>query len=713
MGRFAASVYSRDTSGSMAVRASVRKGKPWPDRMAPELFVSGRLTMRTSYPPEYTRGAQIGRPPYIYGSRDTVVEEMVHQHFPGLEPRSVFQGGWAGNVYGMAPARYFASLFNLEGVLLRGEWLEGDMLAAGVVMVLQDLVDEIWFPTASMLAQGITFPLTPKQEEATAGKKYLVFPTLVGGNHWVVCIFDQKSRVGYWFNTFPSCDDQEGRAALEAWLKANDVGEGVVEHKTVECLPQASGWECGLLVLENVRRFFREPSVRDRSGPYSWGDSRLVTVKLPGIGNLDSTLQKVSWLTMVYCGWIRSELGVYGFEPLREPADPVISWKTYTRGGKEQHLPNQVYTNKSPTAAAVAKYLKGDCRSRTPVEGQAITPTMVLSATEVGRRFDTWVSGELGLFMWAFLPPTGSYAYTRYRTGAREAPARYAVPLPIPRAGFVASDDGSEEERGSGDEEEEASEFFPDIDKEGSSSGDDDELPSNCGSSLADEVESSPYVLMDSPAVPSVQGKTPLVPPIETLIEKKDTAISSLSSNPAIASTEAIPEEKSKAVVLPLSLSPPSGPPVKLDLSPPLTGPAIASLLPPSKRKADDSSSPLIGPVTPKKPAKELNGHAIEGTQSKAESKKRGKRARKTGQQQPEGAKRVVKGQPKKKANALANTDKTSDRWITIQNKRGKMLGRRLFDHCRSPRGHLSPSHEPDWRGWEVEKTLWKQENGL
>ena len=59
-----------------------------------------------------------------------------------------------------------------------------------------------------MFTEKITSALTPDQTTAIEGKRFLIIPYLVGGNHWVANIYDRKSKVAYWFNTLISYTDK-------------------------------------------------------------------------------------------------------------------------------------------------------------------------------------------------------------------------------------------------------------------------------------------------------------------------------------------------------------------------------------------------------------------------------------------------------------------------------------------------------------------------
>jgi hypothetical protein len=358
----------------------------------------------------------------------------------------VFKGDWEQDVYGLRPGRYFASLFNMEGILLRQELLDGDMLAAGLLLVLQDVTKDVWFPTSTMFAEKMTSALTPKQAAAVEGKRFLAVPCLVGGNHWVACIYDRKSKVAYWFNSLTCCTDEFAREDFARWLSEHDIEKGQIVHQTVVCEQQASSWECGLLVLENIRQFFREPSIEDRTGIKNWGLSRLFKHSLPVVGQLDTVEKKTAWLIMVYVGWVRSELGSDTFTELRVPMDPVLSLDAFHELTSDRTAPNGFHDrleDKTTAEEFVAQRMGSDILTTDP----HLQPTKVLTYEQVGKAFNIWVSGELGLFFWPFLGQlNGSWTYKSYLNAPDEPPREDAIPRPIPVKGYVGSDAGIDEE---------------------------------------------------------------------------------------------------------------------------------------------------------------------------------------------------------------------------------------------------------------------------
>lgn len=753
MGRFAASIYSRGTAGSASANRSERNKKQWPERMAPELFATGRLTMRTAYPAPYTREVVIRRPAFFANKGEMVLGDSIRTHFPGLQPRSAHQGKWESNVYGLGPGRYLSSLFNLEGVLLRQEMIEGDMLAAGLLLCLQDLTDVAWFPTSTMFAPGIRSPMCPNQTTATKDKRFLVIPCLVGSIHWVVAIADQQSDTLYWFNSLTGSSDESIRSELAKWLGEQKLMDRkAIVHETVKCEQQCSVWECGLLLLENVRSFFREPSLADRLGPRNWGQSRMMRHPLPGVGRLDNTKKKTTWVTMTWIGWIRAELGADLFSDLRAPTDPVVGWEEYHGVPDGAAVPNGLLESKDHSPAAVERYIKKEIRSEVRQGGASHQPTRIKTATQIGASFDTWVSGELGLFFWEFLPTTGEWEYKPYRTAPASPPERYAIPIKIPTFGYAASDDEDEEVAdGSGGE--------TDYDFQ------DSDLPD-----FGDEIESSPYALPDlaplkAPVTPSKKQKeagTPIKTPQPT---RKGKGVQKGDDSDGDSNATTTPQKKTKGTSAKRAVKGPStADQVMTDVSTVPSAPrALTVTLLPTKKgkgiqKDGDSDGASNKTATPKENKKGPSTKPTIGTPSardqtmtdvsaiassphtsikdpqpgdKRKTNQRGSTG-KTDQTSPAPKKAKREGTPtlsaksigdkveavsrriklekqriaKRVASADANTDSRSKAWSDAYERRGRMLGRALYDHTHSPTRHLSPSRSVDWRGWPVEKAL-------
>ena len=427
----------------------------WPDGLNPKSFATGQLTLRTIFPAPYDAEVVARRPPYIHRGSDEELARAIQTYFPGLNPRSVFEKSWTRKVYGLSAGQYFASLYNLEGALLRKEEeLTEAMISAGLMLICQDLLEDVWFPAAGALSRlGL---LEREPAEDARAKRILLIPCKMSIQHWSLTIVDRKEGTAYWYGA----DDEEHRGRLtrhdlDCWLSRRKLKGSKLKHVRVRSWQPVGVWMNGLLVLEHARGFLREPKKEEDRVGCGWETTELARTKLPLVGRAGREPKLLAkWLIMVYVGWCRMELGVKECLNLRVPIDPVVSLTQYFGQRKNERLPNQKYEKSGWSDEEVNKHLsmleKGKMKEE---EGS------VVKAKESTIAFDTWVSGEAGLYLWEFMKVDGEYPYTVFRKGQRSPPLRYIFPMSVPilvelltdredspfESGM--SDDGSGEER--------------------------------------------------------------------------------------------------------------------------------------------------------------------------------------------------------------------------------------------------------------------------
>ena len=399
-----------------------RRKRVWPGGMRPADFVSGLLSLPVKN--DTTPPATIVelRPPYIMTGTGRLVVAEVQRYFPTVVPRSVFEGRWDTLVGGMNAASYYANLYNLEGCLLRREQPNYDMMRAAFIMICQDVIDYVWIPKSDGYADK------DEAEIAAAGERRLwAIPFCDSRGWWDVVVVDKKERRVLFF-----CDQEEGRCGIgtgrvKEYVRyyEEDVGEFVVVG--VERLEEEDGWASAVVAMENLRVHVREPGGGGMEGVLTWNEGVLAGMSLPYIGAVcDRAGPLACWLTMIYVGWIRAELGHRSHTRLRVPADPSLDLRSYlthlTRG-----RPNAEY---EATDRAYARILEG------PVDADAVARWADLGLVEqkqfVKLNLDTWVSGELGFFLHEYLPSMQYYSYTPFGSAKPSPIMRYLIPIKLP-----------------------------------------------------------------------------------------------------------------------------------------------------------------------------------------------------------------------------------------------------------------------------------------
>ncbi|EPE03617.1 hypothetical protein F503_01875 [Ophiostoma piceae UAMH 11346] len=240
----------------------------WPENMRPDLIATGRFSFRREFPDVYPPETIISRLAYLRANGDLSGTAHINKYFP---------------------AEFACHLFDMEGVITTGEYLTGDMIVAAILLAVQDLTSVAWVPTGIAFQIGTTGAIGPNQENRANGKRFL------------------ESLVDY--------------------LVARNMVSTKPRIVKVKVTDQPSGWECGLLVAEHVRCFFREPSISDGSGLHDWTRSVQHRDDLPILGPLESPAEKLQWTIMFWTGWIRIELGHQNLSPLRYPSVPAELWE--------------------------------------------------------------------------------------------------------------------------------------------------------------------------------------------------------------------------------------------------------------------------------------------------------------------------------------------------------------------------------------------------
>ncbi len=259
------------------------------------------------------------------------------------------------------------------------------------------------------------------------GRRFLVFPCHVENSHWVLAIADRTSGRIYWFNSSQAYAIRHVQKTLAKYLVNEKLFDKEPEYEVVGCLEQPDEWECGLLVLEHVRTFFREPSLRDTAGIHHWGESCLFNHSVPLFGTDWTPARKLAWVRTNWIGCIRAELGHRSFNDVRYPLSPRCTFGNAQ--DTDMEFPNDFPPNWVGNGDDRAVTLAG-----TVAEFLADSPDYTgaatrMSGTELRVNFDTWISGEGGWFL-----SNGNlreYPYTRYRSAPKEVPDKYKTPIKI------------------------------------------------------------------------------------------------------------------------------------------------------------------------------------------------------------------------------------------------------------------------------------------
>jgi len=229
---------------------------------------------------------------------------------------------------GMHAGEYFANIYNLEGLILRNEWLVSDCIMAGLRFILQDLQALVWIPKYEGMTLGQRYVLPNDEINLIRKRRFLVIPVF-GEDHWMLGVYDQSAHLARFWD---SLQDYKGRQRGKKWARGLEqflVQCGIeapsrpVELEFALFTSQRGNWECGLFVLENARVFFREFKEGDQSKTIDWAESALYGDKSNPY-NIAKGEDPQNAMIEFWISSLRLELGCV--DALRTPDAPTVEW---------------------------------------------------------------------------------------------------------------------------------------------------------------------------------------------------------------------------------------------------------------------------------------------------------------------------------------------------------------------------------------------------
>ncbi|EPE03033.1 hypothetical protein F503_08647 [Ophiostoma piceae UAMH 11346] len=639
----------------------------WPENMRPDLIATGRFSFRREFPDAYPPEVIIRRPAYLRADGDLSGTAHINKYFPGLQPRTAFADD--NKLHGMSAAEFACHLFDMEGVITTGEYLTGDMIVAAILLAVQDLTSVAWVPTGIAFQIGTSGAIGPNQESRANGKRFLVIPVLSIGdvsNHWMLAIVDKLLHAVYWYNSISSWPEEKDQESLVNYLVARNLVSTKPRIVKVQVTDQPSGWECGLLVAEHVRCFFREPSINDASGLHDWTRSVQHRDELPILGPLESPAEKLQWTIMSWTGWIRIELGHQDLSPLRYPSVPAELWEEDQKRTRAHGflLPN----------CLPREFVGSQAGADTAVEAQLADmkkdwfydqyPAEKLSSNAIAVAFDTWVGGEFGSFFDEHLSRNMTeYPYTKFRRGQPLAPPQFREPISL-----VKDQKSDEEDPIEGWAKRDVADLGDFTDSDWKNSDAEETSLAREGEQNADATDPDYTTALEDSSD-------------DEDCKEEETASKDLGSeNRAV---DDVADKLSRA-----SVKAPSPEPQK-----------------DQDRDEPSNLEPLDADKTGQKATRKTTGPRSEprGTTKRAVDRKTTKSKRQSQSKRQKlptsTAKRFGKARP---------TDPTTKEWQNERQIRGPRLGRPLFNRADSPDTHLEPSTIEGWRGWTAELQIRK-----
>lgn len=272
------------------------------------------------YSPEVTRR----RPDWIASWRMSLNPRIVQYLFPLYHgPR-----GRDGTYFGVAWHDIAVSLYDVEGFIIRKEWLDGSTLDHLFRFFLAPYESCTWIYPAEITTCGRPAdPIRrPAMRREMAKKRFWIFKVHVDGNHWALAIYDQAVSMIHYFDSLFREEKKNREIVRHVWVviagSADIAPNPDPKLHFPKCPTQLGGWECGVWIAEFTRFFFQE--MRQGTILYhakNWRTGRLY-VSIKNIAKAKRAMIQ-NWL-----GFVRQALGNSPGRSLRPSGLTYRNWHT-------------------------------------------------------------------------------------------------------------------------------------------------------------------------------------------------------------------------------------------------------------------------------------------------------------------------------------------------------------------------------------------------